>query len=175
MPNGIYPASTSIRIRDERAGQSRDLRPGVGLRLRTWWRRDGLDEQLANGADPRMSAELMLRGQQLNNAAERDRLADALEGAVHDASQPVAFQSLMVRRPEVRACADELFALAHRLRDDQPIDLRGAAMTALLLSNGKSPLYSAWASVSLRDAARSARLALDERRQASSSAFPTAA
>ena len=47
-----------------------------------------------------------------------------------------------------------------RLRADDPIDVRGAAMVARLVLNGTSPLYGD-APVTLRFAARSARLALD--------------
>jgi hypothetical protein len=54
----------------------------------------------------------------------------------------------------------DLVALALRLRADEPIDLRGAAMVARLVLNGTSPLYGA-APVTLRFVARSARLALD--------------
>ena len=175
MPNGIYPVPTNRRIRAETARRSRGSRPGVGLRLRTWWRRDRLDEQLAQGIDPRKSAELVLRGEQLSNRAERARLAKALDGVVQEAGEPPAFLRLLARRAEVRASADELRALAHRLRDDLPVDPRGVAMTALLLSDGESPLFSRWASVPLREAVRSARLALDESRSASRPAFPTAA
>jgi hypothetical protein len=175
MPNGVYPVPTSHRNLKGTAGQSRESRPGVGLRLRTWWRRDRLDEQLASGADPDESTELMLRGKQLGDREERARLADALEGAVREASERAAYLRLMVCRAEVRQCADELLALARRLRDDQPINLPGAAKTALLLSDGKSPLYFKRASVPLREAVRSARLALDEAGKASGSRFPTAA
>ena len=48
---------------------------------------------------------------------------------------------LPLARAEVRACAVDLVALALRLRADEPIDLRGAAMAARLVLNGTSPLY----------------------------------
>jgi hypothetical protein len=54
----------------------------------------------------------------------------------------------------------DLVALALRLRADEPIDLRGAAMVARLVLNGTSPLYGD-GPVALRYVARSARLALD--------------
>jgi hypothetical protein len=47
-----------------------------------------------------------------------------------------------------------------RLRDEQPVDIRGAAMTARLLTDGAGPLYRPGAQ-SLRDALHSARFALD--------------
>jgi hypothetical protein len=174
MPNGIYPVPP-LQIRAGTASQSRAARPGLGLRLRTWWRRDRLDEQLANGDDPRASAELTLRAEQLGTAAERVRLAEDLEAILRLAREQAPQVHRLVRRRQVRTCADELVALVHRLRDDQPIDLRGAAMTAQLLSDPRGPLYYERASVPLREAARSARLALDEIGQAAAPALLTAA
>jgi hypothetical protein len=60
----------------------------------------------------------------------------------------------------VRACADELLALVVRLRDDHPVDIRGAAMTARLVSDGRSPLRRT-GDVDLRDAIQAAHMALD--------------
>jgi hypothetical protein len=57
-------------------------------------------------------------------------------------------------------CADDLTALVLRLRDDQPIAVRGAAMTARLLNNGASPLHRDNAQ-NLRHAIRAAQVALD--------------
>ena len=161
MPNGIYPVPP-LHIREQTGPRPRAPRPGVGLRLRTWWRRDRLDEQLANGTDPRTSAELTLRAEQLGSAAERVRLAEYLERVLRVADEPAGMSGLLLRRGQVHACADELLALDRRLRDDRPIELRGAAMTAVLLSNGGGPLYYDRGSVLLREAVQSARLALDE-------------
>jgi hypothetical protein len=149
--------------------------PGLGLRLRTWLRRDRLDKQLARGVDPRTSPELRLRAGQLSTAAERVRLAKDLEAVLRQAHEQTPQIHRLVRRRQVRACADELVALALRLRDDQPIDPRGAAMTAQLLPDPRSPLYYARANVPLQEAARCARLALDEVGQAAAPAFRTAA
>jgi hypothetical protein len=41
----------------------------------------------------------------------------------------------------LREPADDLPALVLRLRDDHPTDVRGAAMTSLLLNDGASPLH----------------------------------
>ena len=174
MPNGIYPIFP-LQIRQRSASQAHAVRAGLGLRLRTWWRRDRLDEQIANGDDPRTSAELTLRAEQLGTAAERVRLAEHLEGVLRQAREQTPQIHRLVRRRQVEACADELVALAHRLRDDQPIDLRGAAMTAQLLSDPRGPLYYRRASVPLREAVRSARLALDGVGPATAPAFRTAA
>jgi hypothetical protein len=174
MPNGIYPVPPP-QIREGTASQSRAARPGLALRLRTWWQRDRLDEQLTNRDDPRTSAEHTLRAEQLGTPAERVRLAEDLEGILRRAREQTPQIHRLVRRRQVQACADELVALAQRLRDDQPVDLRGVAMTAQLLSDPRSPLYYERASVSLREAARSARLALDDVGQGAAPALRTAA
>ena len=161
MPNGIYPVPP-LQIREAAGPQSHAARPGPALRLRTWWQRNRLDGQLANGDDPRTSAELTLRAEQLGTAAERVRLAEEIEGVLRRAREQTPQIHRLVRRRDVQACADELVALARRLRDDQPIDVRGVAMTAQLLSDPRSPLYYGRAGVSLREAARSARRVLDE-------------
>jgi hypothetical protein len=133
------------------------------LRLRAWWRRDELDEQLEHGAQPAISAvtPLAYRAAQLRRRSTRNMLAAALEDAVREAHKTWSVRArLPLARADVRACAVDLVALALRLRADEPIDLRGAAMVARLVLNGTSPLYGD-APFTLRYVARSARLALD--------------
>ena len=133
------------------------------LRLRTWWHRDELDEQLEHGAQPGIGADTLLacRAAQLHRRSTRNALAAALEDAVREAHKAWSVSArLPLARAEVRVCADDLVALALRLRADDPIDVRGAAKVARLVLNGTSPLYGE-APVTLRFAVRSARLALD--------------
>jgi hypothetical protein len=131
------------------------------LKLRTWWHRDELDERLVHGADPESDAALSRRAAQLRSRSTRTALAAALENAVREAHKAWSVSArLPLARAEVRACADDLIALARRLRADEPIAIQGAAMTARVVFNGASPLYGE-APISLRYAARTARLALD--------------
>jgi len=133
----------------------------LALKLRTWWHRDELDEQLVHGADPESDAGLSRRAAQLRSRSTRIALAAALEDAVREAHKAWSVSArLPLARADVRACADDLIALARRLRADQPIAVQGAAMTARVVFNGSSPLYGE-APISLRYAARTARLALD--------------
>jgi hypothetical protein len=133
----------------------------LSLKLRTWWRRDELDEQLIHGADPDADASLSRRAAQLRSRSTRIALAGALENAVREAHKAWSVSArLPLARVEVRACAGDLVALARRLRADEPIDVAGAAMAARLVFTGASPLYGE-AQTTLRYAARSARLALD--------------
>ena len=133
----------------------------LALRLRVWWRRDELDEELEHGADPESEPLLSHRAAQLLRRATRNSFAAALEDALREAHRTWSVSAkLPLARVAVRECAEELIALALRLRADEPIDVRGAAMVARLVCNGTSPLYGD-APDSLRHAVRSARLALD--------------
>ncbi len=59
MPNGMYPVPQFYFT------PASPATPSLWLRLKTWWRRDRLDEQLAHGADRQASDELELRSIQL--------------------------------------------------------------------------------------------------------------
>jgi hypothetical protein len=154
MPNGIFPVP-EFHSTPSRSG------PPVAVRVWTRLRRNGLDRELALGADPAASAALGLRAAQLRSRNERARLANALEETLGDArrGEPVTIR-VRPQRAEVRACADELMALVRRLRDDKPLDIGGAAMTARLVSDRKSPLRHT-GDVDLRRAIEEAHTALD--------------
>jgi hypothetical protein len=157
MPNGVFPVPTFRDVPRRSPRHSADASPA--LRLRTLWQRDRLDAQLARGVDPTSSRLLELRADQL--LGKREQLAAAVDEVLVRAKRPFAFTvEVQVRRREVDACADDLRALARRLRDGAPIDVHGAAMTQSLLTDGASPLYHD-AGVTLRYAVRAARLALD--------------
>jgi hypothetical protein len=159
MPNGIFPIPAFKTV------PPRDLTPGLGVRTKTRLQRNQLDGKLAHGADSRTSPELSLRAAQLHSHRGRARLANALVEAVGESRQgdPVTIRP-RPHRAEVRANADELLALAARLRDDLPVDVRGAAMAARLVSDRKGPLRS-MSGGDLRDAVDAARHAMDTRRE----------
>jgi hypothetical protein len=93
----------------------------------------------------------------------RSRLANALVDALGDARGPnLGTFSLRTRRRHaaIRDAADDLLALVLRLRDDRPIEIRGAAMAARLLNDRGSPLHRD-SGQDVRDALRAARTALD--------------
>ena len=155
MPNGIFP------IPQFHSQPSAD--PTFGLRLRTRWSRDALDRQLASGADPASSPELALRAAQLQSEAVRSRLANAIVGVLGRAHEPNLGRFTVggqQQNAEIREFADNLRALVARLRDDRPIDVQGAAMTARLVGDRSSPLYRA-GDQGLGSAVLSARLAVD--------------
>jgi hypothetical protein len=155
MPTGVYPVPR-FRPAPEPARRS------LGRRLSLWWHRVELDEQLAAGAQPPAGTLLRERAEQLASRRERAKLARGLERALREArrAKPMYGVRLPLRRREIRNCDEDIIALIRRLEDASPIDVQGAAMVELLLSDGSSPLYRA-GDRSLRFAIRSARLALD--------------
>jgi hypothetical protein len=130
------------------------------LRVRTWWMRDELDDRLAHGTSAGTDPALSRRAEQLRSASTRKHIADGLQSALDESRKAWSVSArLPLRRAEIRACADDVADLVARIRDDQPIDVRGAAMASRLLFDGNGPLYRDTAP--LRYALRSARLALD--------------
>jgi hypothetical protein len=130
--------------RSERPRGSRGLRlGGVWLRCVTRWRAHSLDRRLAAGADPIESDQLALRVSQLGSPAARARLARTLRSAVRRATeyQP-AWPSTRLRTAEVRKNRELLLAVAERIADGEPVGVRGLAMTARLLDDSRSPLFS---------------------------------
>lgn len=133
------------------------------LHIRTRWQRYDLDERLASGAAPTASPELELRARQLMSTSERERIATGIEQSVAQAVAqwpPAAAQFIPLGSPRIRDCAPELLTIAGRLRDDEPVDVRGVAMASQLLSDGAGPLYRDGRG-DLLHRARSVRLALD--------------
>ena len=130
-------------------------------RMRTRWSRDQLDEELSAGTDPRASAELSERASQLRSEPVRARLANTLiDPLVAGGARGLLTLGARPRRAALKRNLDELVPLVERLCDGRPIDVRGAAMTARLVSDTRGPLYRKG---DLRYALRSARMALDER------------
>jgi hypothetical protein len=133
------------------------------LHIRTRFQRYDLDERLASGAAPAAGPELELRTRQLLSTSERDRIATGIEQSVAQAASqwpPAPAQFVPLGSPRIRECAPELLTIARRLRDGDPIDVRGVAMASQLLYDGAGPLYRDGRG-DLLDRARSVRLALD--------------
>ena len=136
MPNGIFPRP------NVRTTSHSGPRWAIGTRLRTRWQRNRIDEQLATGVTPNTLTPLGLRAAQLHSPATRGALANALVEVVGEArrGEPMNLRQ-RPQRAEVRVEAEALLALASRLREPTPIDVRGAAKVALLVNDRRSPLY----------------------------------
>ncbi len=164
MPNGIFPGTLSPGT-EYHSHPHPD--PSLGLRLRTRWGQNRLDRELAAGTDPAASPELNLRAAQLQSRPVRSRLANAIVEMLGRAHEPNLGRFTVAggqQHAEIREYADNLRALVARLRDDRPIDIQGAAMTARLVNDRSSPLYRA-SDQDLRSAVLSARLALERSTQ----------
>ena len=156
MPNGVFSVP---EFHSDPSRPVRD-RPGLALRMRARLRRTRLDDELARGMEPSLRPELSLRADQLRSRAERSRLANALVEAVGDARGPSPLRvKSRERHAEIRKHAEDLLALATRLRDDQAVDARGVAVTARLVNRDGS--LRRGRGQNLGDALRTARSALE--------------
>jgi hypothetical protein len=109
---------------------------------------------------PRASAELSVRASELRSEPERARLADTLlEPVVAGRARGLLTIGSRPRRAALKRNLGELVPLVERLCDGHAIDVRGAAMTARLVSDTQGPLYRKG---DLRHALRAARMALDD-------------
>jgi hypothetical protein len=116
--------------------------PVLAARIRARIARAELDCELATGTDPAGSDELGLRAEQLSSPAERARIANALVEALGDARRgPPMTVRARPQREAVRAVADEILALAQRLRDEEPVGISGVAKAARLVDDRSGPLY----------------------------------
>jgi hypothetical protein len=100
---------------------------------------------------------------QLASREERARIANRLVTLLGDARGPNlgAFRaSTRARHAAIRENQDALTALALRLRDHEPITVRGAALAALLVDSPASPLRRGDGQ-ELTDAIQAARVALE--------------
>jgi hypothetical protein len=126
--------------------------------MRAAWAAQGLDHQLAEGADPEFDQLLRVRSEQLVMRRSRDRLAAGLERVVASVDEPVGSLSAMIpaRRDLVGGARHELMGLAGDLRHMPSPRPRGVALAERLLTQPDSPLFTA---VSSDDIARAARAA----------------
>jgi hypothetical protein len=156
MPLGPFPFPDFDTPPDPTREPSR-----LWARMRTRWRRNQLDDEISTGADPRASAELSVRASQLRSEPVRTRLANTLvDPLVAGRARELLTIGARPRRTALKRNLDELVPLVERLCDGRAIDVRGAAMTARLVSDTRGPLYRKG---DLRQALRAARMALDER------------
>jgi hypothetical protein len=160
MPSGVYPVP-----KQSESTESSRTSANLAVRIRTRFRRGRLDRQLADSAGSAATAELALRAAQLRSTAERARVANRLVETLGDARRGEPM-TLMPRpqRAVVRDAADDILALAMRLREDRPFGIEGVAKAALLVDDKASPMHRHDAG-DLHHAIRSALSALDAARE----------
>jgi hypothetical protein len=126
----------------------------VRTTLRASWAREDLDRRLADGADADDPL-LRVRAERLTKPRTRAALAAGLESAVTSAYEPrpAMTSRVPVRRPPVRGAHHELMRLAGELRHMPDPHPQGVAMAELLLTDFRSPLYTASSSDAVATAA----------------------
>jgi hypothetical protein len=138
------------------------LRDRLAMRVRAF----GLDEALARGVAPESSPALELRASSLIGPTAW-QLGDHLRRILLAAESGTRFpiHAVPISRRLIHAVEPELWRLAVRLLDDQPVDVRGVASVRGLLCDGRGPLYGVGAGEAgaLRDAVTAAIDALEIR------------
>jgi hypothetical protein len=132
-------------------------RIGVRDRLDALVRSSELDRRLAAGVPPGFKRRADLRARRLLLPLPRRRMASSLRRLVHDADRPRA--SVCV--PSRPSMCSTLEKLADRLDGTQPVDVRGVALTRLLLTDGAGLLYFPHGEAEVTTAVATAMAALD--------------
>jgi len=107
-------------------------------------RSPALDEALAAGASPDLSADLSSHARMLLRRSVRRRLASQLRDVLRRAAQPrgVWNPAVLVPHAAILVNHDEIAGLVRWLDGTEPVDVRGIAQLRLLLGRGDSPLYT---------------------------------
>jgi hypothetical protein len=146
------------------AASSRTTREGpIRATLKVWLHGWELDRRLAAGCSPETDAALAMRAHRITSRRGRRRVADGLARALStiEPGRPVLTAAARPNLEEVRAARSLLASLERRLRADEQIAPRGAAMLGLLVSDCMSPLYQPAEQGALGSALRAAAAALE--------------
>ena len=120
-----------------------------------------LDFRLAAGEDPLGSTALAVRSAELVSPRVRRQLAAGLEHAwTENGDRPALSAAIPVDREAVAAAAPALRQLAQALRSRERVEVRGVALTQILLTQPGSPLYRSRHPEELYESAREALFAL---------------
>jgi hypothetical protein len=134
--------------------------PGVTARLAAWLRRDVLDRALIEGADPAATGPLAARVARLTSRSMRREVARGLDHLARDGREAGGRWRVRPSTAAAAANAQELHALAARLREPGPLYVRGIAMLSRLLTDGTGAAYSDSRGDLLAQRLRDARVAM---------------
>jgi hypothetical protein len=114
----------------------------------------GLDHRLADGCSAAASDELGLRAQQLVGANTRRSLACSLRDLVAKAEKRsvAAWSPVPICRDAVVPWREAILGLAEWLEQPRPVNPRGVARVAVLLTDGTSAFYNPAAERSISEA-----------------------
>ena len=127
---------------DDARLEIRRVRPAD--RLVAWLRSSALDRELAQGRSPDASAALSLRARVLLSSRTRRRTARALRQMprfVKPAPAAIRARTFVGEQLPADAFAFAFEELAQRIESDSPVDVRGVALTRVLLANGAGSPY----------------------------------
>jgi len=127
---------------DDARLEIRRVRPAD--RLVAWLRSSVLDRELAQGRSPDASAALSLRARVLLSSRTRRRTARALRQMprfVRPAPAAIRASTIVGEQLPAGAVAFAFEELAQRIESDSPVDVRGVALTRVLLANGAGSPY----------------------------------
>jgi hypothetical protein len=113
-------------------------------RLRVIVGQEGLDHQLAEGADPHTNSALWLRAEQLSKARTRRAIARQLRRALRTAGKATSPRSgsRPLARDQILAESDALMDLIRRLEAPGRAEPMGVALARLLVTEPVSPIYA---------------------------------
>jgi hypothetical protein len=134
---------------------------GLAVRSHVALHHAELDRDLAAGVAPQSTPEHDVRARQLLGRHVRRGLAGCIDGVLARAEHPPHWHStaLPIEAAAVRAARGELEALRGALLSDG-CSCRGVAQASVLLHDQASPVYTAFADVTVADAAIAARAAM---------------
>ena len=135
---------------------------GLAVRSHVALHHTELDRDLAAGVAPQSTPEHSVRARQLLGRHVRRGLAGCIDGILARAEHPPHWHStaLPIEAASVRAARSELEGLRDALLSEAGCSCRGVAQASVLLHDECSPVYTAFADVTVADAATAARAAL---------------
>ena len=131
------------RLDDARRSDS--LSDSFKRRVRVAVKRDALTRQLAQGADPEATPELILRAGQLTNNRRRRQMARTWRRTIDEAKRPAMTRAMVgiINRRAVLEGEDAIREMIERLSSPEPVTAKGMAMADRIVTDGiSSPLYN---------------------------------
>jgi hypothetical protein len=140
---------------------------GLAVRSNVALHHADLDRDLAAGVAPQSTPEHSVRLRQLLGRHVRRGLAGCIDSILARAEHPPHWHStaLPIQTAAVVAARGELEGLRDALLSDAGCSCRGVAQASVLLHDEGSPVYTAFADVTVADAATAARAAGCRRRR----------
>lgn len=164
MPGHTLAAMTTLLLTDPTNPRCLIYaRDRTRMRIFVQLRSHDLDQALAAGVAPDSSAALSLRAHALLGAKTRGGLARSIRRLIDKAQRPFGpfTPAVPICRRKILASTESLGKLADRLLSSEPVDARGVATVAVLLTDGCGPVYHRPGADDLESVVRQALRALE--------------